>query len=306
MERVLDGELHGRIAHCAVCGRGQPKIAQAGDTNATCSGYYDSETSSRIPCGSSVSLEKIHRVQPWFSSKPTEEEEEMMDKEADQAAGITNDDDDDGDAGADGQGGGNSKDDDNTKLLLKKAAGLKKDWDLPSDATAPKIKAATKRLLDVVMSEDVPKLSIPEGKEKMEIGKTVLMSKGESAEFILRALRKRFPFAQAKAAAAKKRAAAVESVCVNTANGGIMNALLELSELYFKEKNSNAGATYRKVANAIKDIEFEITQDNAKGLGKGKTKVANIGKSSADKIYEFVTTGTMAKLEEKRAAALAS
>ena len=31
--------------------------------------------------------------------------------------------------------------------------------------------------------------------------------------------------------------------------------------------------------------------------------VANIGKGSADKIYEFVTTGTIQKLEEKRVAA---
>lgn len=61
-----------------------------------------------------------------------------------------------------------------------------------------------------------------------------------------------------------------------------------------------AGTTYKKVAAAIKDLDFEITPDNAKGLCKGKTKVEGIGKGSADKIFEFVTTGKIAKLEEKR------
>ena len=36
------------------------------------------------------------------------------------------------------------------------------------------------------------------------------------------------------------------------------------------------------------------------GLSKGKNKVANIGKSSAEKMKEFLSTGTMQKLEEKR------
>ena len=78
---------------------------------------------------------------------------------------------------------------------------------------------------------------------------------------------------------------------------------MELSELYFKEKNTNAGVSYRKVSEAIKGIDFKINKDNAKGLGKGKTKVPGIGKASADKIYEFLMTGTIQKLEEKRAAA---
>ena len=65
--------------------------------------------------------------------------------------------------------------------------------------------------------------------------------------------------------------------------------------------SSLAGGTYKKVANAIKDLDYEITADNAKGLGKGKTKVDGIGKGSSEKIHEFLETGKMAKLEEKRA-----
>jgi DNA polymerase/3'-5' exonuclease PolX len=48
-------------------------------------------------------------------------------------------------------------------------------------------------------------------------------------------------------------------------------------------------------------LNFEITAANAMGLSKGKTKVANIGKSSAEKMKEFCETGTMTKLVEKRA-----
>lgn len=80
-----------------------------------------------------------------------------------------------------------------------------------------------------------------------------------------------------------------------------MAALKELSDLYFKAGNSNAGITYKKAVTALSEYPDEITEDNAKGLGKGKTKVENIGKGTADKVYEFVTTGTIAKLEEKRA-----
>ena len=58
---------------------------------------------------------------------------------------------------------------------------------------------------------------------------------------------------------------------------------------------------YKKAVTALQQLDYEITADNAKGLGKGKTKVANIGKGSADKIYEFMSTGQIAKLEEKRA-----
>ena len=55
----------------------------------------------------------------------------------------------------------------------------------------------------------------------------------------------------------------------------------------FLSFSSLAGGTYTKVANAIKDLDYEITTDNAKGLGKGKTKVAGIGKGSAEKVGDY-------------------
>jgi DNA polymerase/3'-5' exonuclease PolX len=58
---------------------------------------------------------------------------------------------------------------------------------------------------------------------------------------------------------------------------------------------------YRKAITAISGLDYAITEDNAKGLGKGKTKLAGIGKGTADKIHEFFSTGTIQKLVEKRA-----
>ena len=74
----------------------------------------------------------------------------------------------------------------------------------------------------------------------------------------------------------------------------------ELGDYYFKEGNANAGGTYKKVIAAVSKLPFEITLDNAKGLGKGKSKVVNVGKGSAEKMHEFLETGTIGKLEEKR------
>ena len=71
--------------------------------------------------------------------------------------------------------------------------------------------------------------------------------------------------------------------------------------LPFLDGNSNAGASYTKVSNAIKDLELEITAENAMGLSRGKTKVPGIGKGSAEKMKEYMETGTIQKLEEKRA-----
>lgn len=50
------------------------------------------------------------------------------------------------------------------------------------------------------------------------------------------------------------------------------------------------------------NLEEEVTENNAMGFSKGKTKLPNVGKGSAEKMLEFVKTGTFAKLEEKRAA----
>jgi hypothetical protein len=92
------------------------------------------------------------------------------------------------------------------------------------------------------------------------------------------------------------------AVCKNSHNEALYQAFAELTRFYSAEENYNATATYRKVSQAICDLTDAVTEDNALGLGKGKTKVPNIGKASAEKMHEFVATGRITKLEEKRAA----
>ena len=103
---------------------------------------------------------------------------------------------------------------------------------------------------------------------------------------------------------ANKTEDSTSSVCKNPRNESLYQAFSELAQLYQKEGNYNAKATYSRVAAAICLLDEEVTADNAKGMGKGKTKVPNIGKASADKMYEFVTTGKISKLEEKKAGAV--
>lgn len=65
--------------------------------------------------------------------------------------------------------------------------------------------------------------------------------------------------------------------------------------------NTNAGISYKKALATLRTIEVEITAENAMSFSKGKTKMPNIGKGSAEKMKEFCETGTIEKLEEKRA-----
>ena len=91
-------------------------------------------------------------------------------------------------------------------------------------------------------------------------------------------------------------------LCNNPHNELLFQAFDELSRFYSAEENYNATATYRKVSQAICGLTEAVTEDNALGMGKGKTKVPSIGKASAEKMHDFVATGRITKLEEKRAA----
>eukprot|EP00978_Attheya_sp_CCMP212_P002279 scaffold4686_cov53-Attheya_sp.AAC.2 len=109
-----------------------------------------------------------------------------------------------------------------------------------------------------------------------------------------------FGFASVKTEKGKAKEQAISSICTHHKNAPIMSVMLELRDHYANESsNCHATRSYGRVANAIKDLDYEITEDNAKGLGKGKRKVAGIGASTALKIYKFITTGTIEKLEEK-------
>jgi len=110
-----------------------------------------------------------------------------------------------------------------------------------------------------------------------------------------------FGFKEDKEKKATKKEAAISESIANPANAELIAKFQELLSLLGKEGNAHACATYAKVIKALKGIEYEITADNALSLAKGKTKVPNIGKGTAEKVHEFFTTGKIQKLEDKRA-----
>ena len=60
LTRVIDGYLYGRIAKCAACGKGKPKISDDG-SHVICSGYFDSEKGFHIPCGTKSKIKDVKR-----------------------------------------------------------------------------------------------------------------------------------------------------------------------------------------------------------------------------------------------------
>jgi len=284
LARVIDGHIYGRIGRCASCTKGRFKLSDDG-TSVTCSGYYDEDAASRVSCYNVLPVEKSPRLRPWYQSEPSEEEAEEMDTIHDQQI----------EGGADaGDSGGLASD-----ALFTTAVNM--DWDLSNPMG---MKKAAMGMLDICASgESSVDLPDSDSKARMDIGKIIIANKDQSATYVLGLVIAKYGLKEAKQKAAKAKSEARGSSCTVPANLSIMEALLELGDLYTKESNYNAGNSYKKVAAAIKGFDFEITKTNAKGLGKGKTKVAGIGKGSADKMYEFFDTGKIAKLEEKRAAA---
>lgn len=164
------------------------------------------------------------------------------------------------------------------------------------------LKAATKAMVTLLQEHDGEKtIDLPEDGVQQKVGQIIAANRSLSAAEIVPVIIQEFGFVEDKQAASEKKEAAIKTITKTSANAAIVKAFQELADLYFKSGNTNAGITYKKVVKALGELDFEITADNALGLGKGKTKVDGIGKGSAEKIHEFVTTGTIAKLEEKRA-----
>ncbi|KAL7570144.1 hypothetical protein ACA910_019983 [Epithemia clementina (nom. ined.)] len=289
LAKVVDGVVYGRLSRCALCG-GQLKMKDDGKT-VECGGSFDESTQRRIECCFTCAAEDAPRWQPWYETEPTEEEAQAMDDLIEQykdAEGVP--------ATMNGKG----KEDQDAKKLIKAVAKI--NWDLTNNQG---IKSVVNVLYEILSDKEnsSKKLDLPDDPKqaKMKILETVNMNRDKSAEEMIPILIQEFGWAEAKLAKkAKKQAALVDAVACE-ANAAIVAALQELAELYFKEGNRNAGLSYNKAVAAIRDLSYEITEDNAKGLGKGKSKVANIGKGTAEKIHEFISTGTIAKLEEKRA-----
>lgn len=286
LARIIDGHLNGRLGRCPACKNGRVKLAEDGD-GAFCNGYFDEENGVRVSCFFKSSIDKAPRLHPWYSKEPSEEEMEAIEAqdEAAKSGGATSEEQTE-----------NVKED--TEKMTKLVKGI--DWDM-SDSSG--IKQAMKDMVGICEGY----LAIPSDakKARMEIGKIIVANKSLPATEVLAEIIDRFGFAEIKGEAKKKQEDAIASLCANSANASLVEAFLEMSKLFFKSGDSIRGNANAKAAEAIKGIDFEINEDNALGLGKGKkTKVAGIGKGSAEKIKEFIETGQIEKLEELRASYL--
>jgi len=274
VERCIDGNINGRLGTCPTCGQGQVKLKDTGK-EVYCNGFYDEDIGARISCFYTDSVENAPRENPWFTEEPSEEvKEEMKSKK---------------------------KDPNRTKkenaVEESNAAVENLQFDLKSKAG---IKAAASELLKVCREQNVD-LPSEERKALTKVGQLILQNKDKNEKELFKIMVDEFGLKKSTKDVEKVKKVASDG-CTVSANGSLFLAFKELGDLYFKGGNNNAGNTYRKVSEVIRKFEFEVTEENAKGLGKGKTKVAGVGKGSADKMYEFASTGTIAKLDEKRIA----
>jgi hypothetical protein len=189
---------------------------------------------------------------------------------------------------------------DDVVKLVKAASKL--EWKLNNRKD---LKSSTGGMVDLLLEHDGKKVDIPQDRQEAikKVGPVIVANRDKSASEVIPVIVKEFGFLEDKKQKAAKKEAALESKVKNPKNSGIVAAFQELAELYFKEGNKNAGSTYAKATNAIKGLGLEITEENAKSLGKpGKNKVDGIGAKTAEKLLEYVQTGgTIDKLEEKRA-----
>lgn len=276
--KCIDGYLNGRLhKQCSACEHGRLTLNLTdGFETVKCQGGYNEEAASRMPaCGYEIAASKAPRFQPWYSQQPTEEQKKEMEV---QAEGKT--------------------DAEIPQELIQAVKNL--DWPATIATDASSMKAAA-HMMAALLTEGRIKVDLPEGNAYRSVGMIINNNKESSAIEILEIIVKEFGFAETKVAAKKAKTEATASSCKCAANGPVVAAIKELSDLYFKENNANAGKSYNKAAKALGDLTLEITAGNAMGLSKGKTKVPGIGKGTAEKLKEFFTTGTISKLEEKRA-----
>lgn len=280
--RCIDGHVNGRLARCPSCFKGKLGVREEdGGATVACRGYFDEEIQQRIPCSYTSLAASAPRLYPWHTEEPSEEEMEAMKEITKEAEAV-----------ASGKGGGSVP-----RELMDAAEEM--DWPIanPKERAQAMVDLCTTLSAKVDLPQDEKKARIAVGKLLMNL---LREDDGATAVRALEAIVAEFGISADKAEARARQKSALGGNCACAANAGVVQAFQELGDLYFKDGNSNAGLSYKKAVAALSALDYEITADNAKGLCKGKTKVAGIGKGSADKIYEFFTTGTIQKLEEKR------
>lgn len=306
MLRIVDGEANGRMGKCPICINGRLRLADSGEkgesnrfegssnsrwntdalTNVsyllqlvTCMGSFNEESNVRETCSYTTTPDSCPRLHPWYDRATTEEEQEEM-KEQYEASGMKA-----------------------SKVPQELLDGINNSmvWDT---SNPPAIKSLAQSLASYLSSNDT-ELKIPddfdEDKIRQTIGPIIMANKDKAMHEIMQVMVEKFGLKEDEKKKSSMQDDAIANMCKVPENGKIYKVLNELANYYSAESNARAANTYRKLCGSIATLGIEITEDNIMGMAKaGKNKVDGMGKGSAEKIREFLTTGTMEKLEEKR------
>lgn len=164
------------------------------------------------------------RLQPFYTEEPTEEEKEEMEAQWE--------------ASKAGSAAAAAVREDAKSIVAKLVSGID-EFDLSSGAG--KKKAASDLVAAITGIVDIPD---DEAKARMAIGRIVMMHSNSSKDEVLQAVIDEFGLKAVKEETKKVQAKAASSLCACPANAPVFEAIKELSSLYFKEGNGNAGKLY--------------------------------------------------------------
>ena len=118
------------------------------------------------------------------------------------------------------------------------AEKLEEDWE--DMASKEKAQAMVDLCTSGKSQADLPQ---DEKKARIAVGKLIMSNQEATATEVLELVVKEFGIASAKEEAKAKQKSAMATSCTVAANAGIIQALQELGDYYFKDGNANAGIT---------------------------------------------------------------
>ena len=218
--------LTSNFHRCPTCFKGKLQIKDADPNAIACPGYYDEDIAVRISCGYTTKVSAAPRLQPWYSSEPTDEEIEAMKAITDQHEKV-------------GSGKGSSE---VPPDLLEAAENL--DCEEMGDFMELDNRAKAQALVDLC-TKGATKIDLPqdEKKARQAVGKILMNNLEKNAVELLKDVMEQFGMVGMKEDAKAKQKSAIGSSCTCAANAGIVQAFQELKDYYFKDGNSNAGGT---------------------------------------------------------------
>merc|ERR1712060_790383 len=69
IQRIIDGDMNGRLGLCPICFKGKLKFNTENNT-VVCNGYFDEELNVRRSCFFGTGRNEAPRLQPWFKEEP--------------------------------------------------------------------------------------------------------------------------------------------------------------------------------------------------------------------------------------------